>query len=178
MCLTSFCCPSVSLSLRVWLYVFLVCVSVCLPCLSVILCVCLCYFEQEYLVVKVFKREYGLFLTFLQFFGYAACAALRRTMHGETERKIPLSTYFGLGFLQVGAVFRVVHIQYYIKWYNGHALQSARIAPRPRPNVSGRASCARALGVLPKSALYEQKSWHKYEKLTNIRTRYAYMLRG
>lgn len=52
-------------------------------------------------MVKIFKREYGLFMTFLQFFGYAACAALRRTLHGETDRKIPLSTYFGLGFLQV-----------------------------------------------------------------------------
>ena len=36
-------------------------------------------------------------------------------------------------------------------------------------NVSGRASCARAVGVLPKSALYEEKSWQKYETLTNIR---------
>ena len=60
--------------------------------------------------MKVFKREYGLFLTFLQFFGYAACAALRRTLHGETDRKIPLSTYFGLGFLQVGAAFLVISL--------------------------------------------------------------------
>eukprot|EP00903_Cladosiphon_okamuranus_P008576 g8227.t1 len=57
-------------------------------------------YMQEYLVVKIFEREYGLFMTFLQFFGYAACAALRRGVHRETGRKIPLLTYFGLGFLQ------------------------------------------------------------------------------
>lgn len=56
---------------------------------------------QEYLVVKIFEREYGLFMTFLQFFGYAACAALRRGIHRETGRKIPMRTYCGLGFLQV-----------------------------------------------------------------------------
>lgn len=52
-------------------------------------------------MVKIFEREYGLFMTFLQFFGYAACAALRRGVHRESGRKIPLRTYFGLGFLQV-----------------------------------------------------------------------------
>ncbi|CAM9147621.1 unnamed protein product, partial [Hapterophycus canaliculatus] len=57
-------------------------------------------YMQEYLVVKIFNREFGLFMTFLQFFGYAACAALRRGIHRETGRKIPLRTYFGLGFLQ------------------------------------------------------------------------------
>lgn len=51
--------------------------------------------------MKIFEREFGLFMTFLQFFGYAACAALRRGIHRETGRKIPLRTYFGLGFLQV-----------------------------------------------------------------------------
>lgn len=49
----------------------------------------------------IFKRDLGLFLTLLQFFGYAACAALQRMMHGYKERKIPLITYCGLGFLQV-----------------------------------------------------------------------------
>eukprot|EP00752_Nemacystus_decipiens_P008024 g7170.t1 len=57
-------------------------------------------YMQEYLVVKIFEREFGLFMTFLQFFGYAACAALRRGVHRESGRKIPLRTYFGLGFLQ------------------------------------------------------------------------------
>lgn len=49
----------------------------------------------------IFNRKLGLFLTLLQFFGYAACAALQRVMHGHKERKIPLITYCGLGFLQV-----------------------------------------------------------------------------
>ena len=40
--------------------------------------------------------------------------------------------------------------------------------------VSGRASCARAFGVLPKSAVYEEKSWRKYEKLTNILVKFSY----
>lgn len=62
---------------------------------------------QEYLVVKIFEREFGLFMTFLQFFGYAACAALRRGIHRETGRKIPLPTYFGLGFLQVCSIVGV-----------------------------------------------------------------------
>ncbi|CAM9306872.1 unnamed protein product, partial [Ectocarpus sp. 12 AP-2014] len=57
-------------------------------------------YMQEYLVVKIFERKFGLFMTFLQFFGYAACAALRRGVHRETVRKVPLRTYFGLGFLQ------------------------------------------------------------------------------
>lgn len=56
---------------------------------------------QEYLVVKVFQRELGLFLTLLQFFGYATYACLRRCVHREVERKIPLSYYFFLGLLQV-----------------------------------------------------------------------------
>ncbi|CAM9434140.1 unnamed protein product [Sphacelaria rigidula] len=55
---------------------------------------------QEYLVVKVFNRELGLFLTLLQFFGYATYACLRRCLHKEKERKIPLSYYFFLGLLQ------------------------------------------------------------------------------
>lgn len=54
--------------------------------------------------MKIFERKFGLFMTFLQFFGYAACAALRRGVHRETVRKVPLRTYFGLGFLQVGVV--------------------------------------------------------------------------
>lgn len=53
----------------------------------------------------IFHRELGLFLTLLQFFGYAACAALRRSLHNESERKIPLRSYLGLGFLQVRAGF-------------------------------------------------------------------------
>ncbi|CAB1103647.1 unnamed protein product [Ectocarpus sp. CCAP 1310/34] len=57
-------------------------------------------YMQEYLVVKIFERKFGLFMTFLQFFGYAACAALRRRVHRETVRKVPLRLYFGLGFLQ------------------------------------------------------------------------------
>lgn len=58
---------------------------------------------QEYLVVEVFNRELGLFLTLLQFFGYAAYAASARALHNEHKRKIPLKTYFRLGFLQVRA---------------------------------------------------------------------------
>lgn len=58
--------------------------------------------------MKIFEREFGLFMTFLQFFGYAACAALRRGIHRETGRKIPLRTYFGLGFLQVRGTRQVV----------------------------------------------------------------------
>ncbi|CAM9647254.1 unnamed protein product [Ectocarpus sp. 13 AM-2016] len=57
-------------------------------------------YMQEYLVVKIFERKFGLFMTFLQFFGYAACAALRRGVHRETDRKVPLRIYFGLGLLQ------------------------------------------------------------------------------
>ncbi|CAN0084987.1 unnamed protein product [Ectocarpus sp. 6 AP-2014] len=57
-------------------------------------------YMQEYLVVKIFERKFGLFMTFLQFFGYATCAALRRGVHRETVRKVPLRIYFGLGFLQ------------------------------------------------------------------------------
>ena len=51
--------------------------------------------------MKVFEKKMGLFMTFLQFFGYAACAALRRGIHRETGRKGPLRAYFGLGLLQV-----------------------------------------------------------------------------
>lgn len=57
--------------------------------------------RQEYLVVKVFEKKLGLFMTFLQFFGYAACAAVRRGIHRETGRKAPMRAYFGLGLLQV-----------------------------------------------------------------------------
>lgn len=56
---------------------------------------------QERLVVQIFDRKLGLFLTLLQFFGYASYAFLQRMLHHHRERKIPLTYYVFLGLLQV-----------------------------------------------------------------------------
>lgn len=67
---------------------------------------------QEYLAIGIFNRKLGLFLTLLQFLGYAVCAALRRGVHSEQDRKIPMLTYWGLGFLQVRSL--ILHDIYYL----------------------------------------------------------------
>eukprot|EP00752_Nemacystus_decipiens_P008223 g7353.t1 len=55
---------------------------------------------EEYLVVKIFERKLALFMTLLQFFGFAACAALWRGSQFKSGRAVPMKTYFGLGVLQ------------------------------------------------------------------------------
>ncbi|CAN0498214.1 unnamed protein product, partial [Discosporangium mesarthrocarpum] len=80
---------------------------------------------QEYLVVEVFQRQLGLFLTLLQFFGYATYAFLQRFLRGDLGRAIPLRYYVFLSILQVGYTpgFREWHcMPAALGWYSAVAV--------------------------------------------------------
>ncbi|KAM3576237.1 hypothetical protein VYU27_001945 [Nannochloropsis oceanica] len=57
-------------------------------------------FLQEYMVIHVFQRQLGIFLTLCQFAGYSSLAALHRLIHADTPRRIPLGYYVLLATLQ------------------------------------------------------------------------------
>jgi len=57
-------------------------------------------FLQEYMVIHVFQRRLGIFLTLCQFGGYSSLAALHRLIHADTPRRIPLGYYILLATLQ------------------------------------------------------------------------------
>ncbi len=57
-------------------------------------------FLQEYMVIHVFQRKLGIFLTFCQFGGYSSLAAVHRVIHADTPRRIPLGYYILLATLQ------------------------------------------------------------------------------
>lgn len=57
--------------------------------------------SQEYMVIHVFKRKLGIFLTLCQFTGYSTLAALHRVIHDDVPRRIPLGYYVLLATLQV-----------------------------------------------------------------------------
>lgn len=52
------------------------------------------------MVIHVFDRKLGLFLTLCQFAGYATLAAAHRAIHADTPRRIPLGYYLLLAALQ------------------------------------------------------------------------------
>lgn len=57
-------------------------------------------FLQEYMVIHVFERRLGIFLTLCQFSGYSSLAALHRLIHADTPRRIPFGYYILLASLQ------------------------------------------------------------------------------
>jgi drug/metabolite transporter (DMT)-like permease len=52
------------------------------------------------MVIHVFERRLGLFLTLCQFLGYALLSAAHRAIHADTPRRIPLGYYLLLAALQ------------------------------------------------------------------------------
>uniref|UniRef100_A0A6U4D8T4 Sugar phosphate transporter domain-containing protein n=1 Tax=Phaeomonas parva TaxID=124430 RepID=A0A6U4D8T4_9STRA len=55
---------------------------------------------QERIVVQVFRRRFGLFVTLLQFSGYAFFAGLNRVFFHERGRRVPMKYYLLTGFAQ------------------------------------------------------------------------------
>ena len=55
---------------------------------------------QEKIVVQVFRRRFGLFVTLLQFTGYSAFALLNRLLFQERIRRVPMRYYVCLGAAQ------------------------------------------------------------------------------
>eukprot|EP00639_Heterosigma_akashiwo_P032666 CAMPEP_0194731632 /NCGR_PEP_ID=MMETSP0296-20130528/58051_1 /TAXON_ID=39354 /ORGANISM="Heterosigma akashiwo, Strain CCMP2393" /LENGTH=216 /DNA_ID=CAMNT_0039639235 /DNA_START=86 /DNA_END=733 /DNA_ORIENTATION=- len=45
---------------------------------------------QEKIVIEVFDRKYGIFVSFLQFGGYAACCYVQRRLQAAQPRRVPL----------------------------------------------------------------------------------------
>ncbi len=52
------------------------------------------------MVIHVFERKLGLFLTLCQFCGYALLSSAHRAIHADTPRRIPLGYYLLLAALQ------------------------------------------------------------------------------
>ncbi|CAM9638811.1 unnamed protein product [Choristocarpus tenellus] len=87
------------------------------------------FFVQEYLVVEVFERKLGLFLTLCQFFGYASYAFFQRCLRGDLQRAIPLRYYIFLSCLQASMQALTNVSMMYLNYPAKVLFKSSRVVP-------------------------------------------------
>ncbi|CAM9277443.1 unnamed protein product, partial [Phaeothamnion confervicola] len=86
-------------------------------------------FLQEYLVVQVFQRQLGLFMTLLQFGGYTAYAFLQRLYHNNLHRTTPLKYYVLLSLMQASMQGLTNVSMMYLNYPAKVLFKSSRVVP-------------------------------------------------